>query len=103
MKAAVLEGGVPFNKAHGMHAFEYPEIDPRFNKVFNTAMYNHTTILMKKMLESYAGFEDLSEVVDVGGGIGTTIGIITKKYPKIKGTNFDLPHVIAHAPAYPGT
>ncbi|KAH7863830.1 hypothetical protein Vadar_022402 [Vaccinium darrowii] len=27
MKDAILEGGVPFNKAHGMDAFEYPTKD----------------------------------------------------------------------------
>ncbi|PIA38196.1 hypothetical protein AQUCO_02800098v1 [Aquilegia coerulea] len=102
LKDAVLEGGIAFNKAHGMHAFEYPGLNPRFNQVFNKAMFNHTTIVMKKILETYNGFENFSEVVDVGGGVGTTISLITAKYPSIKGINFDLPHVIEHAPSYPG-
>ncbi|KAF9588964.1 hypothetical protein IFM89_017643 [Coptis chinensis] len=102
LKDAVLEGGIPFNKAHGMHAFEYPGIDPKFNQVFNRAMFNHTTIVVKKILEVYRGFEDLKEVVDVGGGLGTTLSIITSKYPALRGINFDLPHVVEHAPSYPG-
>lgn len=101
MKEAILEGGVPFDKAHGMDAFEYQGVDPRFNQVFNTAMFNHTTIIMNKMLQIYGGFESLTDVVDVGGGIGTTIGIITQKYPRVRGTNFDLPHVIVNAMPYP--
>ncbi|PIA38176.1 hypothetical protein AQUCO_02800080v1 [Aquilegia coerulea] len=96
LKDAVLEGGIAFNKAHGMHAFEYPGLNPRFNQVFNKAMFNHTTIVMKKILETYNGFENFSEVVDVGGGVGTTISLITAKYPSIKGINFDLPHVNQH-------
>jgi O-methyltransferase domain len=30
------------------------------------------------------------------------LNMITSKYPNIKGINFDLPHVIADAPPYPG-
>ncbi|KAL1190096.1 Caffeic acid 3-O-methyltransferase 2 [Cardamine amara subsp. amara] len=57
---------------------------------------------MKKVLEVYKGFKDLSTLVDVGGGIGTIIGLVTSKYPHIKGINFDLASVFVHAPHYPG-
>ena len=76
--------------------------NPRFNQVFNKAMLNHTIMITNKMVESYKGFESLKHVVDVGGGLGTTLGIITSKYPSIKAINFDLPHVIQHALSYPG-
>lgn len=103
MKEAVLEGGIPFNKAYGMTAFEYHGTDPRFNKVFNKGMSDHSTITMKKILETYKGFEGLTSLVDVGGGTGAVVNMIVSKYPSIKGINFDLPHVIEDAPAYPGT
>ncbi|RWR86533.1 caffeic acid 3-O-methyltransferase [Cinnamomum micranthum f. kanehirae] len=73
-----------------MNAFEYPATDPRFNNVFNKGMLNHTTIVMKKILETYKGFKGLKEVVDV------------VEYPQIKGINYDLPHVITEAPAING-
>uniref|UniRef100_A0A5B6YWW7 Putative caffeic acid O-methyltransferase n=1 Tax=Davidia involucrata TaxID=16924 RepID=A0A5B6YWW7_DAVIN len=102
LKDAVLDGGIPFNKAYGMTAFEYHGTDPRFNKVFNQGMSNHSTITMKKILETYKGFEGLTSVVDVGGGTGATLNMIVSKHPTIKGINFDLPHVIEDAPSYPG-
>ncbi|PNX96786.1 caffeic acid 3-O-methyltransferase [Trifolium pratense] len=102
LKDAIREGGVPFNRVHGTHAFEYPSLDSRFNQVFNTAMINHTTIVMKKVLECYKGFDEVKRLVDVGGGLGVNINLITSKYPHIQGINFDLPHVIQHAPSYPG-
>ncbi|XP_030935267.1 caffeic acid 3-O-methyltransferase-like [Quercus lobata] len=102
LKGAILEGGIPFNSVYGMHAFEYPDLDPRFNEVFNTAMFNHTTIVMKKILESYKGFEKLTQLVDIVGGLGVTLNLIISRYSNIKDINFDLPHVIQHAPAYPG-
>ncbi|KAK7397484.1 hypothetical protein VNO78_18659 [Psophocarpus tetragonolobus] len=102
LKNAIRNGGIPFNKVYGTHAFEYPSLDSRFNQVFNTAMINHTTLVMKKVLECYKGFEDIKRLVDVGGGLGININLITSKYPHIQGINFDLPHVIQHAPSYPG-
>ena len=103
MKDAILEGGIPFNRVHGMNIYEYPEVDPRFNKVFITAMYNYTTYAIKKILKVYKGFQPIKQLVDVGGGVGVTLNTITSKYPEIKGINFDLPNVLADAPSYPGT
>ncbi|PQP96887.1 caffeic acid 3-O-methyltransferase [Prunus yedoensis var. nudiflora] len=104
MKDAVVEGGIPFNRVHGMQTFEFLGLDPRFNQVFNTGMFNHTTIVIKKLLHIYKGLEDknLTQLVDVGGGLGMTLNLITSKYQHIKGINFDLPLVVNHAPSYPG-
>ncbi|PPD93972.1 hypothetical protein GOBAR_DD09023 [Gossypium barbadense] len=99
---AILEGGVPFSKAYGMTAFEYPGTDQRFNRVFNQAMSNHTALIMRKIVDVYKGFDGLKVLVDVGGGIGVALSFITSKYPQIKGINFDLPHVLADAPTYSG-
>ncbi|ESR49557.1 Flavone 3'-O-methyltransferase 1 [Citrus sinensis] len=101
LKDAILEGGIPFNRAHGVHVFEYAGLDPRFNKHFNTAMYNYTSLVMSNILESYKGFDNIKQLVDVGGSLGVTLQAITTKYPYIKGINFDQPHVIDHAPSHP--
>ncbi|KAK9199990.1 hypothetical protein WN944_015184 [Citrus x changshan-huyou] len=77
-------------------------LDSWFNEVFSTAMYNHTTLVLQKILEAYKGFEHIKQLVDVGGSLGNTLKAITSKYPHIKGINFDLPHVIQHSPEYPG-
>lgn len=93
-------GGRPFDKAYGMNVYDYSGTDPRFNMIFNRAMKNHSTIIMKKILEKYNGFEGLGTLVDVGGGTGATLSSIISKYPTIKGINFDLPHVVEDAPSY---
>lgn len=98
----MLDGGIPFNKAYGMSAFEYHGTDPRFNKVFNRGMSDHSALVMNKLLETYTGFEGVGSLVDVGGGVGVTTGLIVSKYPHIKAINFDLKHVIDDAPAFPG-
>ncbi|KDP32876.1 hypothetical protein JCGZ_12168 [Jatropha curcas] len=86
----------------GMTVFEYQATDQRFNQVFNEAMSNHTTLFVKKIIEVYDGFDGVKVLVDVGGGIGDALRIITSKYPHIKGINFDLPNVLADAPSFPG-
>ncbi|GMN42752.1 hypothetical protein TIFTF001_011957 [Ficus carica] len=63
LKDAILEGGIAFNGAHGTHAFEYPLLDSRFNKLFNEAMLNQSTILIKNILEFYKGFGNLQQLV----------------------------------------
>nr|GEX20669.1 caffeic acid 3-O-methyltransferase [Tanacetum cinerariifolium] len=71
LKDAVLYGGIPFNKAYGMSPFKYNGRDERFNKVFNSGMFNHSTIVMKIVLDLYDGFNGLTgTLVDVGGGTG---------------------------------
>ncbi|GMH21876.1 hypothetical protein Nepgr_023719 [Nepenthes gracilis] len=102
MKEAVLEGGIAFNKAHETTMFGLNEANPRLSKVFNAAMSDLSMLEIKKILEAYKGFEGLSSLVDVGGGIGTTLNMIVSKYPMIKGINFDLPHVIKDSPPFPG-
>ncbi|XP_047175735.1 anthranilate N-methyltransferase-like [Vigna umbellata] len=102
LKGAILEGGVAFDRAHGMHAFEYPRVDPRFNEVFNNGMIGLTTIIMKRILELYNGFEHVTRLVDVGGGYGVNLKLIKSKYPHIQAINFDLPHVVENAPLHSG-
>ncbi|WRX24695.1 O-methyltransferase domain - like 10 [Theobroma cacao] len=55
---------------------------------------------MKKVLEIYKGFDGVSQVVDVGGGLGTNLKLIVSKYPQIK-ANFHLPLVVKDAPNFP--
>lgn len=102
LKDAVLEGAIPFKKGNGKPAYEYIGTDPRFNDIFNNGMSNHSTIIMKRMLKTYKGFEGVSTLVDVGGGTGATLNMIISKHPTIKGINFDVPHVIDVAPKYTG-
>ncbi|XWS58547.1 hypothetical protein CRYUN_Cryun08bG0043400 [Craigia yunnanensis] len=102
LKDVTLEGGFSSVKAFGMHWFELLGKDGEMSSTFNKAMSIYTTLVMNKILETYKGFEGISQVVDVGGGLGTNLNLIIAKYPQIKGINFDLPQVIKDAPNCPG-
>ncbi|KAG7587382.1 O-methyltransferase COMT-type [Arabidopsis thaliana x Arabidopsis arenosa] len=102
LKDVILEGKDAFSSAHDMRLFEYISSDEQFAELFHRAMSESSTMVMKKVLEVYRGFEDVNTLVDVGGGIGTILGLVTSKYPHIKGVNFDLAQVLTHAPFCPG-
>ncbi|KAJ4844708.1 hypothetical protein Tsubulata_010662 [Turnera subulata] len=102
LKDSILEGGIAFHKVHGMSLYEYPNKDHRFGRLFDKFLINHSTFVIRKLLESYKGFEQVEQLIDIGGGSGVTLNIINSKYPHIKGVNFDLPRVIEEAQSYPG-
>ncbi|XP_010539652.1 PREDICTED: indole glucosinolate O-methyltransferase 1-like [Tarenaya hassleriana] len=102
LNEAILEGGSTFHRKYGMSSFEYFGADERMGGLFDRAMSGFSKLLIRKFLEVYEGFRGLNALVDVGGGIGATLGLITAKYPKIKAINYDLHHVIANAPPRPG-
>lgn len=102
MKDAILDGGIPFERACGMPFYQYICANPNQSKVFDSAISEHTNNIMTKILKIYKGFEGIKSLVDVGGGTGTSLQLITSKYPSIKGINFDLPRVIKNAPPQNG-
>ncbi|XP_057842886.2 (R,S)-reticuline 7-O-methyltransferase [Cryptomeria japonica] len=102
LNECILEGGVAFEKAHGLQSWDYAVAHPQYSDLFNQAMACNANIVMKAILSKYEGFQGLNSLVDVGGGIGATVGEIVKAHPTINGINYDLPHVIATAPHFTG-
>jgi caffeic acid 3-O-methyltransferase len=93
----------PFERTHGMPIFEYFGKNQRLGTLFDHAMAEHSVILVTKMLERFRGFDDVHQLVDVGGGTGKTLEMIKSQYKHIRAINFDLPHVISQAPSFPRT
>ncbi|EEF49592.1 o-methyltransferase, putative [Ricinus communis] len=102
LKDAILEGGNPYEKAHGVPIYEHISSDTESVKGFSQAMDSISSFIMKKVLENYSGFKGLGSLVDVGGGSGFALNMITSEYPSISCINFDLPHVVQEAPYHPG-
>ncbi len=48
-------------------------VDPRVDKLFNTAMSSHLRIYMEAMLGAYQGFQDVNCLVDVGECTGASL------------------------------
>jgi len=65
-------------------------------------MAANSNTVMASMAKMYDGFKSMAMLVDVGGGMGTSLSIIVKEHSHIHGINLDLPHVIATAPPITG-
>ncbi|CAK9184530.1 unnamed protein product [Ilex paraguariensis] len=83
--------------------FELASVNAEFNRLFNQAMACTARITTKALISEYEeGFRCIGSLVDVGGGTGAAVAEIVKAHPHIKGTNFDLQHVVKTAPVYNG-
>lgn len=91
-----------FQSLNGMSLYQYTKTDKELNNIFNKAMAQSGPLEIKRVLKLYKGFEDISTLVDVGGGVGETLKYIISEYPSIKGINFDLSQVIQNAPSHSG-
>ncbi|XP_058093186.1 (S)-scoulerine 9-O-methyltransferase-like [Magnolia sinica] len=103
LKDFVIQGKrPPFEIVHGVDVFEFGSKEPKYNKLFHDAMSSFSVIVLNVLLEVYKSFNEVKQVMDVGGGIGTSISFMVSHFPHVHGVNFDLPHVIASAPHYSG-
>src|SRR6516162_4567611 len=88
---SIQTGKVAFEKVHGLPFFDYLSTNPEQAKVFDEAMGMHgwaTTAI----LDAY-DFSGIQVLADIGGGNGSAITAILKKYPDMRGILFDLPGV----------
>jgi len=93
--STVQTGRPAFEKVHGLPFFEYLGQNPEQASVFDEAVAGHgwaTTAI----LEAY-DFSGIRVLADIGGGNGSAIAAILKKYPDMRGILFDLPGVAERA------
>ncbi|XP_051132445.1 acetylserotonin O-methyltransferase-like [Andrographis paniculata] len=93
----------PFAAAHGGDIWAYVAANPSHSKLLDDAMSCHASLFVSTITQCYPeAFQGLSSVVDVGGGDGTALRVLTAAFPAIRGINLDLPHVVSEAPPSEG-
>ena len=103
LKNMVLEPECePFYSTYGASFYEHMAKEPKFGKLFQEFMTYSAKLLLDEVLKVYRGFEEVKELLYVGGGMGTSLGNIISMYPHIHGKIFDLPNVISVAPKLSG-
>lgn len=95
---AVRSGESPYQSLFGMSPWEYREVHPEANAIFNEAMTGLSAGVAEAVAESY-DFSGIGLLVDVGGGEGVLLTAILSANPALRGILFDQPHVVAQAPA----
>ena len=93
---AVRTGNTAFDHVHGCGVWEHRAQHPAEGEVFDRAMAARTEQFAEAVLAA-CDFSRFAHVVDVGGGDGTLLAKILAAHPRIHGTLFDQPHVIARA------
>ncbi|KAJ3677179.1 hypothetical protein LUZ60_002903 [Juncus effusus] len=93
------EPGTLFEMAHdGKSFWEVTKGRPEIGNLFNEAMACQSKKTLKDIVTCHTRiFEGLKSLVDVGGGIGTTVQVIAEAFPSLKCTVLDLPHVVSKA------
>ncbi|XP_022969149.1 xanthohumol 4'-O-methyltransferase-like [Cucurbita maxima] len=93
-----------FEAAHGKDIWSYAAANPAFNTLFNEGLgCNARVVTLPAILGSCRDmFNGVGSLVDVGGGNGTTLSLLVKACPWMKGINFDLPNVVNTSQEYEG-
>jgi DNA-binding transcriptional ArsR family regulator len=95
---AVRTGEPVIQKLRGKPMFEYLADEPEFAAIFNDAMTSSSGVAIAGVTAGY-DFSRYATVVDVGGGHGRLLAAILEAAPQARGILFDLPEVVAGAPA----
>ncbi len=96
----VQTGKQALNKIYGMHIFEYMKQNPEEGRMFNDAMTAISMIDSPAVADAY-DFGGIHCIVDVGGGHGLLLATILKRNPHLKGTLYDMSHVVEGAKSGP--
>jgi hypothetical protein len=86
-------GEQALDQIYGMPVFEYFKKYPEEAQIFNEAMTGLSTIDSPAVADAY-NFDGIRSIVDVGGGHGPLLATIMKKNPHLRGTLYDMPHVV---------
>lgn len=81
---------------YGVNIFEYLKRDPAEAQIFNDAMTALSMIHGPAVTEAY-DFAGLRSIVDIAGGHGLLLSTILQGNPHMRGTLFEVPHVLQGA------
>jgi hypothetical protein len=95
---SIRTGRPAFETIYGRSFFEYLATNEEQAQIFDDAMTARNDRKTRAMLEAYdlAGIRVLA---DIGGGNGSTLVTVLKKYPEMLGILFDRPGVVERARA----
>ena len=94
-----LQTGKPaFDHIYGKPIFDWLTDHPEQAKIFDAAMTGFHGPETQAMIDAY-DYTGVNTLVDIGGGNGTVLIEVLKRYPNLKSVLYDLPGVIDRAKA----
>jgi O-methyltransferase len=95
---SVQTGNPSFEKLYGMPVFEFLSKNIEQAKIFDAAMVGVHGRETAAMIDAY-DFSGITVLADIGGGNGSLLTGVLKKYPEMRGILYDLPQVSERARA----
>jgi SAM-dependent methyltransferase len=95
---AVRTGRAVVPELRGKPVFEYLADEPQLAEILNQSATSASELSIAPVLAAY-DFSPYPTIVDVGGGHGRLLAAILAATPAARGVLFDLPQVVAGAPA----
>jgi hypothetical protein len=96
LEYCVRTGKQAMEQIYGVPIFEYFKQNPGEGKIFNDTMTAISTTDSPAVAAAYS-FAAIRSIVDVGGGHGLLLATILEGNPHLRGTLFDVPHVVQGA------
>src|SRR5205814_7714144 len=93
---SVQTGKPAFDHIYGKGVFDFLSEHAEQAKIFDAAMTGFHGPETQAMIDAY-DYTGINTLVDIGGGNGTVLTAVLKKYPAMKGVLFDLARVIDRA------
>lgn len=95
---SLKNGEVPFEKAHGMPAFQWLSGHPVELEVFNRATAVNSGSDHKNIIDHY-DFTRIKTVADIGGGQGVLMSALLNAFPRLSGCIAEIPGTLKKAEA----
>jgi hypothetical protein len=96
LEYCVRTGKQALDKIYGTHVFDFFKQHPAEAQIFNDAMTELSMIDGPAVADAY-NFEGIHSIVDVAGGHGFLLATILERNPHLRGTLYEVPHVIEGA------
>jgi hypothetical protein len=87
-----------FEQLTGENGWEHMQSRPETYTIFNQAMRDLSSAISPAVAAAF-DWSRYPVVADIGGGIGSQLSSILDAHPSCRGILFDLPNVVAEAPA----
>jgi hypothetical protein len=96
LEYCIRTGKQALEQIYGAHIFDYLKQNPAEGQIFNDAMTQISMIDSPAVADAY-NFDGIHTIVDIAGGHGLLLATILKKNPQMRGTLYELPHVLEGA------
>jgi len=93
LEHCVRTGEQALEQIYGVPIFEYLKQHPEEGRIFHDTMTGLSMIDGPAVAAAYS-FDSIHSIVDVGGGHGLLLATILAKNPHMRGTLYEVPHVV---------